>query len=227
MTALPPATPTRANHPLILMLVLTFSTGMIDAVGYLGLDRVFTANMTGNVVILGMALTGTASLPVVGPLIALLTFMAGAGLAGRLLRPARGAWSGLTTTSFALTGGTVLLVGAACLVWHPVPHTVWGDVVTGTLGLAMGVQAACARKLGVKDVTTVVITSTITGLAADSRFAGGSSENWARRLLAVLLMLLGAAAGALLLHIDIALGLLVPGVIVLATTALGHSKRHS
>ncbi|MFT4164081.1 MAG: YoaK family protein [Microlunatus sp.] len=226
MTVSSPSAPIRASHPLVLMLVLTFSTGMIDAVGYLGLDRVFTANMTGNVVILGMALTGTASLPVVGPLIALLTFMAGAGFAGRLLRSARGTWSGLTTTSFALTGGTVLVVGVTCLIWHPVPGTPWGDVVTGTLGLAMGVQAACARKLGVKDVTTVVITSTITGLAADSRFAGGSSENWARRLLAVLLMLLGAAAGALLLHIDIALGLLVAGAIVLGTTAIGHTKRH-
>ena len=46
----------QARLHLILMLVLTFSTGVIDAVGYLGLDRVFTGNMTGNVVILGVAL---------------------------------------------------------------------------------------------------------------------------------------------------------------------------
>jgi hypothetical protein len=42
------------------MLALTFTTGIVDAVGYLGLDRVFTANMTGNVVILGMALEAHA-----------------------------------------------------------------------------------------------------------------------------------------------------------------------
>ena len=41
---------------LLLMLALTFSTGIIvDAVGYLGLDRVFTGNMTGNVAVPGMA----------------------------------------------------------------------------------------------------------------------------------------------------------------------------
>src|SRR5206468_3293252 len=54
-----------------LMLALSFSTGIVDAVGYLGLDRVFTANMTGNVVILAMGLTGSGHLPVIGPLIAL------------------------------------------------------------------------------------------------------------------------------------------------------------
>lgn len=57
-------------HPILnvgLMLALTFSTSVVDAVGYLGLDQVFTGNMTGNVVILGMALTGAQQLPVVGP----------------------------------------------------------------------------------------------------------------------------------------------------------------
>ena len=72
---------------LILMLVLTFSTGVIDAVGYLGLDRVFTGNMTGNVVILGMAFVGADDLPVLGPAIALAGFVVGAVVAGRILAP--------------------------------------------------------------------------------------------------------------------------------------------
>ncbi len=66
-----------------LMLALTFSTGIVDAVGYLGLDRVFTGNMTGNVVILGMALVGGDDLPVVGPVIALVAFFVGAMIGGR------------------------------------------------------------------------------------------------------------------------------------------------
>ena len=69
--------PTASVH-LALMLALTFATGIIDAVGYLGLDRVFTGNMTGNVVILGMALLGADGLPVLGPLVALAGFVAGA-----------------------------------------------------------------------------------------------------------------------------------------------------
>ena len=73
------AVPAERMH-LVLMLVLTFTTGVVDAVGYLGLDRVFTGNMTGNVVILGMAVVGAEDLPVLGPVLALVGVMAGAAL---------------------------------------------------------------------------------------------------------------------------------------------------
>ncbi|MGO1848764.1 YoaK family protein [Microbacterium sp.] len=217
-----------ARRHLVLMLVITFSTGMIDAAGYMGLDRVFTANMTGNIVILGMALTGARDLPIVGPLIALIAFVIGAAVAGRVLRHTRGGWSGRTTTMFSVAAGIVLATGIASLVEHPVEHTPWGLSVTGALGLAMGAQAACARHLGVKDVTTVVVTSTLTGFAADSRLAGGSGENWARRLLALVLMLAGAAAGAgILLLASFGASLVVAGGIVLVAALMGHASRRA
>src|SRR6478736_976552 len=97
--------PDRLN--LTLMLVLTFSTGIIDAVGYLGLDRVFTGNMTGNVVILGMALIGADNLPVVGPTIALACFMGGAVVAGRARRPEAAGWSRRTTVLLTAVGVTM------------------------------------------------------------------------------------------------------------------------
>src|SRR3954447_14580470 len=147
-----------------LMLALTFSTGMIDAVGYLGLDRVFTANMTGNVVILGMALTGADNLPVVGPTVALIGFVLGAMLAGLLLRGAPKGWHRRVTTLLGVVG--VLLVVAL------VPALAGGErapepallLTTGVLGLAMGLQAGAARHIAIADVTTVVITSTLAGL---------------------------------------------------------------
>ena len=46
----------------VALLVLTFSTGLIDAVSFVGLGKVFTANMTGNVVFLGFAIAGVAGL---------------------------------------------------------------------------------------------------------------------------------------------------------------------
>ena len=62
----------RLRHPLTLtLLTLTFTTGLIDAASYLGLGRVFTANMTGNVVLLGFGLAGAAGLPVLSPLVSL------------------------------------------------------------------------------------------------------------------------------------------------------------
>jgi len=66
------------------------------------------------------------------------------------------------------------------------------------LAFAMGAQNATARKLSVPDLTTTVLTLTITGLAADSRLAGGNSPHAGRRLVAVLAMLLGALVGGLL-----------------------------
>jgi len=99
-----------------LMLALTFSTGIVDAVGYLGLDRVFTGNMTGNVVILGMALTGADGLPIVGPIIALVLFMAGAAVAGRTMRPVTAGWSHRSTILFAVVGLVLLVAAVPMLV---------------------------------------------------------------------------------------------------------------
>lgn len=221
-----PVTTSRLH--LVLMLALTFTTGIIDAVGYLGLDRVFTANMTGNVVILGMALAGADDLPVLGPAVALVGFMAGAALGGRVLRRSAAGWTHRSTTTFGATGLMAVLLGVASLVAHPEEGTVWGVVVTTLLAVAMGLQAAAARRLAVKDVTTVVVTSTLTGLAADSRLAGGTGDSWARRALAVLLILAGAGVGALLLQVGdagVGVGMLVAGVLALAVAAVGHARR--
>jgi uncharacterized membrane protein YoaK (UPF0700 family) len=208
------------------MLALTFTTGIIDAVGYLGLDRVFTANMTGNVVILGMALAGGDELPVLGPVLALAGFFVGAVAGGRLLRRAPQGWSGRTSAAFVTTGVVAVGLGVAALAGPPSAGTAWAYTVTGLLALAMGLQAASARRLAVKDVTTVVVTSTLTGLAADSRLAGGDGDSWLRRLLAIVLILAGAAVGALLLRVSgergVGVGMLVAGVASIAVSLSGH-----
>lgn len=223
----------RASWHLALMLVLTFSTGIVDAVGYLGLDRVFTANMTGNVVILGMALTGAEDLPVVGPIVALAGFMLGAAVGGRVLRRAATGWTTASTTLFAVVG---VVMGALAVV-----ATTLGDAIpvaagttappaalalTGCLGLVMGAQAATARRLAVKDVTTVVVTSTITGLAADSRLAGGDGGGWRRRAGAVVLILAGASVGAALLRWHVGAGLGLAALITLVVALVGHRTAH-
>ena len=222
-----------AVHPdrmhLGLMLVLTFTTGIVDAVGYLGLDRVFTGNMTGNVVILGMALVGADDLPILGPALALVGFMAGAALGGRVLRRADRAWTGLTTWLFLGVGVVTIGLAVVLFVEGDSPGRPVGITVTTLLGAAMGVQAATARFIAVKDVTTVVVTSTITGLAADSVLGSGKGGGSARRASAVVLILAGAAIGAALLRWHLGAGLLLAGVIILASVALGatHARAHA
>jgi len=213
-----------ANTHLGLMLALTFTTGIVDAVGYLGLDRVFTGNMTGNVVILGMALAGDTGLPVAGPLVALAAFMVGAAAAGRALRGAVPGWTRRHTALFASVG-LALVAAAIPAVAFDAQGRPLRFAVTALLGLAMGCQAATARHFAVKDVTTVVVTSTITGLASDSVLGRGTGQPWQRRVGAVALIGLGAVAGALMLRVDLGFALAVAAAIILAAAWLGHATR--
>jgi uncharacterized membrane protein YoaK (UPF0700 family) len=98
-------------------------------------------------------------------------------------------------------------------------------VVTTLLGAVMGTQAATARFLAVKDVTTVVVTSTITGLAADSVLGSGKGGGSGRRAAAVLLILAGATVGAALLEWHLGAGLVAAGAVVLSATAVGAAHQ--
>ncbi|MCW2856766.1 MAG: hypothetical protein JWR52_2381 [Marmoricola sp.] len=204
---------TDARH-LPLMLALTFATGVVDAVGYLGLDRVFTGNMTGNVVVLGMALAGGNGLPVAGPLVALACFMGGAALAGRTLRDAPTGW---TLRCSVLLGTNACALAATALVMFadPTPPHTLDLVITGVLGLTMGAQAGTARQIAVREVTTVVVTSTITALAAESWFGNRAGAQLTRRGTAIALILLGACVGALVLRVSLG------GAVSLAALAAG------
>lgn len=188
------------RHPLtVLLLTLTFSTGLVDAASYLGLGRVFSANMTGNVVLLGFGIAGGFHLPVVAPIVSLMAFLAGAGLGGVLA--GRMAQRHRAHVGAAL-GAEVALLAAAGLVTALAavrPDGAPSDLVVGLLALAMGLRNATVRRIGVPDLTTTVLTLTLTGLAADLRQLRANRSAPARRLLAVAAMLTGAVAGALLL----------------------------
>jgi uncharacterized membrane protein YoaK (UPF0700 family) len=198
------------RHPLTrTLLALTFTTGMVDAVSYLGLGRVFTANMTGNVVLLGFGLAGAGGLPVVAPLVSLAAFVAGSAAGGVLALKLAGRHA--THIAWALTIEVLLIAAAALLSTVVTVHAgrVSGDAVIVLLAVAMGVRNATVRRVGVPDLTTTVLTMTLTGLAADSRLAGGSGGGSARRVAAVIAMLAGAIAGALMVKSSITLALVV------------------
>ncbi len=203
------------------MLALTFSTGIVDAVGYLGLDKVFAGNMTGNVVILGMALTGANRLPVIGPLIALGAFMLGAAIGGRGLRGAVPGWD-IRVSWLLAAVAALLVVATGVALWRPHEQS-WAFAVTAMLAAAMGMQAAAARHVAVKDVTTVVVTSTITGMAADSWFGARAGQPWPRRAAAIVLLLAGAAVGALLLRFGLGIALSAAIAVTAGCCLAGHS----
>lgn len=205
-----------------LMLALTLVTGVVDAASYLKLGHVFVANMTGNVVFLGFALAGAGGLSAVTSLVALASFLLGALAGGRLgvrwadhrghlLRGASLAQAGLMAVSLVVAAASEpLSSGARYALLVP-------------LAVAMGVQNAAAQRLAVPELTTTVLTRTLTGLASESGLAGGSGAQLGRRLLALTAMLLGAVAGGLLaLHVSVAAAIALAGAIVLAVGVAVH-----
>jgi uncharacterized membrane protein YoaK (UPF0700 family) len=205
------------RHPLArTLLVLTFTTGLVDAVSYLGIGHVFTANMTGNIVFLGFGIAGGSGLPVVAPLISLAAFLLGAGGGGVLA--SRLAQHHARHMARALLIEVLLLALAAILAAAVKvrANAVSGDVVIALLAFAMGVRNATIRRVAVPDLTTTVLTMTLTGLAADSQLFGGSGKGSVRRASAVLAMLLGALAGALLLKTSLSLPLAVAAALAFA-----------
>ncbi|TCP50766.1 uncharacterized membrane protein YoaK (UPF0700 family) [Tamaricihabitans halophyticus] len=216
---------TQRRIQLVLLLILTFTTGIIDAAGYLGLDKVFAGNMTGNVVILGMAAVGADELPVAGPAVALVGFLVGAALAGRAVRGQPTGWS--PRCSWLLIGAGLLMssVAAMLLAFGDDLARPWALTVTAGMAAAMGVQAAAARHVAIKDLTTVVVTSTITGLAADSRVGAGNEQPWLRRAGAISLIALGALAGATLLMVHIGLAVATAAALMLGVAIVGQLTR--
>jgi uncharacterized membrane protein YoaK (UPF0700 family) len=209
------------RHPLTrALLVLTLTTGLVDAVSYLGLGRVFTANMTGNVVLLGFGIAGSGGLPVVAPVVSLVAFLVGAGCGGVLAKQLGERHLQQLARALAIE---VALIAAAAIVAAAIdvhPGAFSGDVLIALLALAMGVRNATVRRIGVPDMTTTVLTMTLTGLAADSTPAGGSGTGSARRTAAVLAMLAGAVIGAVLLKTSIVLPLVAAAGLALATWLL-------
>lgn len=200
------------------LLTLTFVTGLVDAVSYLRLGRVFVANMTGNVVFLGFAVAGAPGFALAASLAALGGFLVGALLGGtlagwrapdraRMLRDA-------TLIEFVLLVVAVgLLLPAA-----PTPGPGLASVVAAMLALALGMQNSVVRKVGVPDLTTTVLTMTLTGIAADVRSAG--SRVVLRRVLAVVTMFLGALVGALLVAVSGPGWALLPAAVLIAVVGL-------
>jgi uncharacterized membrane protein YoaK (UPF0700 family) len=181
-----------------LLLVLTIVTGLVDAVSYLKLGRVFVANMTGNAVFLGFAIAGAHGLSLPASLIAILSFLAGGFAGGRLGSSLGDDRRRLLHVAIAVQLGLMLVsVLVAAAAGADLDRGVRYSLIV-LLAVAMGIQNAAARTLAVPDLTTTVLTQTLAGIAADSRLAGGSRSGLVRRLLAVAAMLLGALVGALL-----------------------------
>ncbi|MFE5684179.1 YoaK family protein [Streptomyces sp. NPDC056512] len=218
--AAPAPVPRRTTLPAVLT-VLTVVSGIVDAVSYLSLGRVFAANMTGNVVIIGFAAAGAPGFSVLGSLTSLGAFLAGAVCAGRLTAVFAGRARQTWVRSVFVTEA-VLLAAATAVAFAWPGEAAYGLIAV--LAWAMGLRNATVRKLAVPDMTTTVLTMTLTGLASESSLAGGTDPRPGRGITSVVAMLAGAGLGALLvLHHGLGWPLLV-GTLLVAVAAAGYRE---
>jgi uncharacterized membrane protein YoaK (UPF0700 family) len=193
------APPSPDPASLYILLGMTATTAIVDAVSLLALGHVFTANMTGNVVFLGFALAGVPGFSIPKLSMALMAFSLGAAAGGRLpthmsSRPAP-YW---TSRAFCIDGLLLIGVALASLTLR-IPGDENSIPLFGVIGLT-------ALAMG------TVLTLTITGLAADSILAGGTNPRWRRRVASALWMFSGAAVGSLTVKRSVVEALCVCGI---------------
>jgi uncharacterized membrane protein YoaK (UPF0700 family) len=237
----PPLTSIATRNTLLLLLAC--AAGAADAVSYMELGRVFTANMTGNTVLLGLALVQAESQAALRAALALVGFLVGGALGAWVVERGEsgGLWPPSVTVALGLEWGILI---AFAVVWlfisgdPPTPSATAALIVLSAL--AMGVQSTAARRLDVSGIATTYITGTLTNLAA--RLVGWVHHVGARLNLvqsvrpahgAVLLAAVwlvyagGAAVAAAATILDRALAVVLPiavVMIVIVTAALRFRK---
>ena len=204
------------------LLVLTAVSGIVDAVSFLGLGHIFTANMTGNVAFLAFAAVGVPGISVASAIISLAAFLSGAVLGGYFGRgvagPFRRRWLLLCATCEA----ALLVAAATAVIAIDGDSTALVDrqyAVIVLTALAMGLRNATVQQLAVPGLTTTtVLTTTMTGLVADFALARGSNPHMWRRLGSIASLFIGAAMGAVLLRFGLSVPLIVAAVCVVFAT---------
>jgi uncharacterized membrane protein YoaK (UPF0700 family) len=181
-----------------LLLTLTAAAGSTDAVSFLGLGRVFTANMTGNLVLLGIAIAQGQLASSIRAVIAFAGFVVGVVVGVRVTaRPEPPAvWPRSVTLALVGELGLLLALLAGWEITGDRPGALALDVLIALSAGAMGMQTAAARRLGVAGVTTTFVTGMLTGLIAELATAGQGRSHWTLWVATLACLLAGAAAGA-------------------------------
>ena len=196
------------------LLLLTFGTGLVDAISVLVLGHVFVANMTGNVIFLGFWFARQTVVDMTAAVVAFGSFLVGAAIGGRFVRHL--AHDTRRWVSVALLVECVVLVLLSILAGTGVLdyHNDTKLILIAGLALAYGSQNATARQFGIQELSTTVLTSTIVGIGVDSRLAGGSGDRERLRWSVVVTICAGAVVGATLSRFTVAPVIALAAVLV-------------
>ncbi|MDO3635589.1 YoaK family protein [Mycolicibacterium arseniciresistens] len=214
------ASPVSQRATVAALLLLTFATGLVDAVSVLVLGHVFVANMTGNVIFLGFWFVPDSGVDLTAAIVAFVSFVAGTVVGGRLARHLDSAVRRWLTVALGVEVVALLilsvLAGTGVLEYHDGGKLV---LIAG-LAVVFGSQNATARLFGIQELSTTVLTSTIVGLGFDSRLAGGTGEREKLRYAVVLTMCGGAVVGATLTLVTVAPVIALAALVVAGAAAI-------
>ncbi|QAY73064.1 DUF1275 domain-containing protein [Agromyces protaetiae] len=207
--------------------VLSFAAGATDAFAFLLLGGIFTANMTGNLVLAGLVERAGYPMVVVGASVAIVAFAVGVYGAIRIAKPSAVPSSRLVVV-LAITSALQAAVLVGWLVSpHPLPVMMQVAMIALS-ALAMAGQTGVARRIEPRSgVTTTFVTGTLTNLMAD--FADRKPQAAGVRVSVILALVAGALCGALLVGVHPALGAalpLVPSLAGLAILAMAVASAH-
>src|ERR1700730_8932069 len=192
---MPVVSPVSERTTIVCLLLLTFATGVVDAISVLVLGHVFVANMTGNVIFLGFWFAPHTVVDMTAAVVAFVSFVTGAVLGGRLARHLDSDVRRWLTVALGIEGLMLatlsILSGTGVLDYHDNTKLI---LIAG-LAVTFGIQAATARQFGIQELSTTVLTSTVVGLGVDSRLAGGTGKREKLRYGGIVALSGGALGG--------------------------------
>ncbi|NEW07663.1 DUF1275 domain-containing protein [Paenibacillus sp. SYP-B3998] len=150
----------------LFVLLLCLTSGLVDVIGYIELGHVFTANMTGNIVLLGLAVGHVQGLEVLRSILALIGFIAGTATAAFLAARSKekAFWPSALTTIFILES-MVLITFSILFQLGAGKQDVYIMIIL--LSYAMGIQTTAARTIGVAGISTTVLTNNLANAIED------------------------------------------------------------
>lgn len=201
---MPIPSPVAERPTVAALLLLTFATGLVDAISVLVLGHVFVANMTGNAIFLGFLFVPDAGIDLTAAVAACAGFAVGAVVGGRLARH----WGDRTRQWITVALGSEIAMLAGLSIMAGIGVVGYVDntklLLIAGLAVAFGLQNSTARQFGIQDLYTTVLTATIVGIGMDSRLAGGTGQREKLRYGVVLTMIGGAVVGATLSRVVVA-----------------------
>ncbi len=209
------------------ILALAVAAGFVDAASYLGLGKIFTANMTGNTVLLGVAVATGSGTDAARAATALGGFALGVVFGVLILGRVAGRWPHNSTAALLLE---VAALVALSILWTVIGVGSLRFLLIALSAISMGVQSAIVRAAETGGVATTYVTGTLTGAIARlvQRAAGTAPEQAPGPQLASgvwVVYALGALGGAVCEHSWHGAVIAVPLAMVCAVTAAALAGR--